>query len=389
VSATGLVHSLPRTSIRVSARPGAWRDYGLALVLIVAAGAAVHGQRVQANLHRHHWEDWRFFRHARTQVTTPLECFTRPGAWPGLYRPLSTNAYYLGGRWLFGNRVEPYHAVNALLFAANALLLFAIARWLLPGPWAFAPPTLFVSRLAQYQVLLHTSEIQALLSSFFALAAILLFLAGSRRGDRRCDAWCAAALAMGLLCKESVVMVPALLTAYALLSERPVPWRRLAVTWLVLLAWLGAFGLARRFVGGGAPTGFRYDFSWAIAERFVAYGLSFANVLVWPIDSAEMTVRIVSLSTRPWVLAVVSTLLVALSAAAVRGRGSGGSGAASRTIAFGLAWFLLGMAPFVGFANRLFMRYTYFGHAGLALALTGAAWLAADALPRRWLPDSD
>jgi len=33
-----------------------------------------------------------------------------------------------------------------------------------------------------------------------------------------------------------------------------------------------------------------------------------------------------------------------------------------------LAWFLAGTSPFVVLAHRLFIRYTYFGHVGLAIA---------------------
>jgi hypothetical protein len=41
--------------------------------------------------------------------------------------------------------------------------------------------------------------------------------------------------------------------------------------------------------------------------------------------------------------------------------------------AFGLAWFFAGTAPFVVLADRLFIRYSYFGHAGLAVAVGGIA----------------
>src|SRR5262245_18149793 len=86
-----------------------WRDYGLALGLILLAATAVHGHRVYRNFHRNHWEDWRFWRHSRTYIHDPLDCFTQPGVWPGLYRPLSTHCYYLLARPVFGNRVEGYH----------------------------------------------------------------------------------------------------------------------------------------------------------------------------------------------------------------------------------------------------------------------------------------
>ena len=42
-----------------------------------------------------------------------------------------------------------------------------------------------------------------------------------------------------------------------------------------------------------------------------------------------------------------------------------------RLVAFGFAWFLIVTAPYAIFADRLFMRYGYLGHAGLALCVGG------------------
>jgi hypothetical protein len=356
---------------------GAWRDYTLALCLILAAGAVAHGHGVYVNFHRHHWEDWRFFRHTRVQIETPLDCFTQPEPWPGLYRPLSTNGYYLLARPVFGTRVEGYHIVNAALFVCNALLLFAIARRLLPRPWAFVPPILFVSRLSHVQVLLYTSEIQALLSSFFALLSILWFVCEPAAGELSGVLLSLGALTLGLLSKESVVVVPAIVSAQAWLCGRRPDVRRLLALWAVAAAWAVLFAVALRRVSGNEPTGYAYDFSWAIGGRYVAYVLSFFNVLARPIDSTDMPSRIVSLAARPWVVVAVTLVAAAGIWVTARSRSRVAEGdVRPGTVAFGLWWFVLGMSPFVIFADRLFMRYAYFGHAGLAIAVAGAGWLA-------------
>jgi hypothetical protein len=351
--------------------------YLVALALVLAFGASVHAHRFVHNFRHHHWEDWRFFRHDHEFIHTLADCFTQPGAWPGLYRPLSTNLYYFWGRWAFGHRVEAYHAVNALVFVANGLLLFVIANRLLPSPWSYVPPAVFVSRLAHFQVLVQTTEIQALLSTLFALASIAWFVSGSPGALR--DALSAFALALGLLSKESVVVVPAVLTVYGLLWGET-RWRRHLVPWAVAALWAGAFVFVWR-AAHPERTGFAYDVSWAIAGRSVAYLLSFFNLLVWPLDSAEMSSRVLAVSSWPWVRVAVVTLVAVAAALAVRYRAHGpGEGSASRAVALGLAWFVLGMAPFVILADRLFLRYTYFAHAGLSLAVTGAAWACFEAL---------
>ena len=43
-------------------------------------------------------------------------------------------------------------------------------------------------------------------------------------------------------------------------------------------------------------------------------------------------------------------------------------------------WFLLAAAPYVVLQDRLFMRYSYFAHAGLAVALAALALLLAQRL---------
>ena len=59
--------------------------------------------------------------------------------------------------------------------------------------------------------------------------------------------------------------------------------------------------------------------------------------------------------------------------------------AAGRALAFGLAWWVSAAAPFLFFHDRLFMRYSYFAHAGLSIAVASAAvvGLAGDPRPGR------
>jgi len=339
--------------------------------LILAVAGAVHGSAVRRNFSRHHWEDWRFFRHDRALIHSPLDCFTRPSAWPGLYRPLSTNCYYLVGRWLFGNRIEPYHVVNGAFFLMNAVLLLGIARSLGAGTWAVVPPALLASRIAHRQVLLYTSEIQALLSVFFSLAALWLFLAArARPGRSRLDAAALAAFGLGLLSKESAAAVPAIVTAYGWLYDRRGAWTRYALWWAVAAAWAVLFATVFRGVSGHQPTGYAYDLSAAVLTRYVSYFLLFLNSLVYPVDNWEVVTRVPLLAHSLAVRAAVGTAALAAGAvlAAARRLGQGKAASCLRRIALGGAWFVAGTAPFVIFQDRLFMRYSYFGHAGLALA---------------------
>jgi hypothetical protein len=337
-----------------------------ALLVVLAVMAAAHGRRIVQNLPRHHWEDWRFFRHSKANIDSLADCFTRPSAWPGLYRPLSTNAYYLAGRKLFGNRVEGYHVFNAAVFAANAWLLFLVCSRLLPGAWAFVPPALFASRLAHTQVVCFTSEFQALSSAFLTLLATHLFLEGRARERRALELAALIPFALALLCKETAVAWPVILLAYARLFDRAGSWPRYLPPLAVAAAWVPIFVAARRMVGGDEPTGFLYEFSLAVIGRAAAHALGFSNLLSYSTQlDTPLAPRIETLAASPAVQAAFVLILLVELLVLVRRPAS----AALRAAAFGFAWFLLAVAPFLIFQDRLFMRYGYFGHAGLAISV--------------------
>jgi hypothetical protein len=193
--------------------------------------------------------------------------------------------------------VEAYHAVNAVVFVANALLLFAIARALLPWPWPLLAPVLLVSRLAHVQVLLYTSEFQVLSATLFSLLALRLDMAARRSGRRGLLVAALIGFALALLCKETAIVLPAIVSAYAWLYERR--WRawREAAWWMVAASWAVVFALFRRAYP--EPTGFQYDLSWAVLPRLSGYFLVFWNDLVYPMDDLELVSRVARLLGHP------------------------------------------------------------------------------------------
>jgi hypothetical protein len=349
------------------------------VALVLAAAAAAHGARVVHNLPHHHWEDLRFFRHSRTQIHSLGDCFLQPSAWPGLYRPLSTNVYYFVGRKLFDNRIEPFHVVSAVAFLANGVLLFRVARELLPGLWALVPPVLFVSRFAHVQVATYGSEFQALSSTFFSLLSIAMFIRARGGGRAALEPLSLLAFALALLCKETTIAVAAIIVLYGVLHDRRGAWPHYLAHPALAALWVAAFALVFRRSAAYAPTGFDYDVSAAILPRYAAYLLVFSDLLTGRTVDMAFPERVEALASSLPALLAFLALLAAEGAAILAARGGD---APIRAAAFGFGWFLAGMAPFVILRDRLFMRYTYFGHAGLAIA-AGALVLALSRRARR------
>ena len=371
-----------------SARPGgAWLSTRAGIAVVVGAFALVQGPRVIHNLPKWHWEDGRHFHHNRQQIHSIADCFLLPSAWEGgaesTYRPLSANLYYLAGRSVFGNNVEVYHAIDAAAYLANGILLFLLCRQLLPGPFALIPPVVFVTRLAHRQDFEYTSNFDTLSYAGLCLLALLLFVRARRQERRFPEAGAAFVFGLALLCKEAAVVWPALVTAYGWLFDRSAAWRKYVPGWVLAALWVVCYREMVHLLYPAGTPGFTLDFAPShVLARYGAYLLGILNALVPTVDPEKAGwaipphLRAFAAST-PLVVAMASLAavdVVLLVAARWRPQLVG---AAARVVAFGLTWFFAGTAPFVVLADRLFIRYTYFGHAGLSVAIGGLASVAA------------
>ena len=347
-------------------------DTALALAVTIAGLALAHGRRLLVNFGQLQWEDAVFFRYTRDHVHSVLDAFRLPGPYPGLYRPLTTNLFYFVGRHLFGESVAGYHVVILTVFILNAILIHRIAFRLLPSRWALVAPVLWASRLANVEVVTHTCEFQGLLSATGVLLAVDWFAA-----DR--PARSAAACAVALLAKETAVVLPLMLLAYHLTIER-----QRARTFAGPVA-VSAIWTAIAILRPHAPTGFGYDVSPAnVLDNVSAYLLTFSNALVGPLRAPQdwvMSGRVRQLAAHPATQIAVAVLIAAY--LATLGRRAPGPRRPGDCGRFGVAWFLLAIAPVALLRDRLFMRYAYLAHAGLALAACAVA-AAAGELVTMW-----
>ncbi len=130
-----------------------------------------------------------------------LAAIASPDPIGNFLRPVSRPLYFGLVTQIGGENAALFHGLNLWLFVVAVVLLYIIARRLAGGRAALVAAAVLGLSYAADVPLWWCSGSQDLLAMVFALATIALSLAGRR-------VWAAAALAMGLLSKETVALTP-------------------------------------------------------------------------------------------------------------------------------------------------------------------------------------
>ena len=213
--------------------------------------------------------------HAATWANV-AEILTTDYWWPfnvhGVYRPLATLSYLFN--WaVLGNAGRPagYHAVNLALHWGNSILVYALGRRVLGlgGITAFLVALLFATHPVATEAVTNVVGRADLLAAASVLGGVLLYAQAARAPTpavRRL--WLAAVAAtafLGLLSKESAVVLVGAIAVYDLVFELPAAeamgWRERASLflrtagprWLALVPPLLAVWLIRWWVFHRTP----------------------------------------------------------------------------------------------------------------------------------------
>src|SRR4029453_8180423 len=140
-----------------------------------------------------------------------------------------TNTVFWVEHHLFGDNATGYHALNILLQAANALLLWRVLRRLqIPG--AFLAGLIFAIHPINAESVAWISELKNMLSMFFFLiSALFFFEVEDQRILNRPVATYSASLAaflLALLSKTQIVFLPVALVLCAWWRNSPVDSKR-------------------------------------------------------------------------------------------------------------------------------------------------------------------
>ena len=360
----------------------------VALALIIACILVVHVSYIPDTFRLQHWEDVQFIKYVNEYVHSFWQCFTAPTLYPGLYRPLTTSCYYyLGLKW-FGERIEPFKVFNLLVFTANVFLLFLICKQLVPWGWALVPALLFATRKAHHDQVVVTVEFQTLFAALFTLLTVYLFIR-SRRENNHWFAYASyATFVLAMFSKEVAVATVGVLLLYGHLYDERKNLKPyfvhigIAVTWVALL--FGVFRRVRDYQG----TGFHYTFlPKEVLRNYIANALSFVNFRLPEMNDVGLRF---GRGILPIGRFLPAQILFGLLTAAwggvlwfrdqVRARADGNL----QLLAFGFGFFLLVMLPYCLISDRPYLRYSYIGHAGIAI-MAGAVLRAASLGIRRLL----
>jgi hypothetical protein len=307
------------------------------------------------HLELHTWRDfWRLLTEPRAQ---------------GTIRPLSERFFFITFREVFGFNPVPYRVFVFLTQAANLWLLWTIGRRLLVrrAP-ALVAPLVWGVNLALVAPLGWTSAYNQVLCAFFYLTSFWLFLRHLETGRRSFYAAQILTFLLGFGALETIVAYPAVLLAYCLL-DNPKQARKALPLFLPSAAYAAAhFWLIPRASDG--PYALHFD------GGMVRSLWDYWTWVLGPVKFAQVA------AFKPeWGLACVAALTAGLILAGWladrRGR---------RLAVFGLAWFVLTLAPVLPLRDHQLDYYLTIPAIGLGLAVAAlvphaprpaaAAWLA-------------
>lgn len=298
------------------------------------------------------------------------------------YYPVTNSFAWLQWRW-WGRNPTGYHAVNVLLHAANAVLVWQVLRRL-QVPGARVAGVVFAAHPVNVATAAWICEQKNTLSLLFAATTVLLYLRFEE--DRRPQWYALALLAflLALLSKSAVVALPAALLLI-------VWWKRGRLEWADALRSVPFFAMAA--ILGLVTLRFQahhramLDLEPPVVS--LSSHLAMAGSVPWFYLSKTLLPVGLTLVYPDWQITdsrpislLLGVVLVALFAVSWWKRDAGG-----RALLLGLGYFVLMLFPVLGFFDQTFYRYAsvadhwqYYSIIG-PIALVGAGIVR---LANRW-----
>ena len=310
-------------------------------------------------------------------------------AWPpriyqeAHYWPLTYTTFWLEHK-IWGLEPAGYHVVNVLLHLLNTLLVWRLLlRLAVPGAWVVA--AVFAVHPLHVESVAWIIERKDVLSGFFYLAAVLVWLRFLEQPQPRRYVLALLLFAAGLLSKSIVVTLPAALLILQWWKNNGITvrdLRRVAPFFLVALI-ITALDLIQ-YGSRHASLDHSLPERMLIASRALWF---YAGKLVWPTDLTIVYPRWEIGIGNPWAWLTLAGA-AALAATLWFARHKIGRGPLA-----GALFFAVTLSPVLGFVNFGYMlysfvadRFQYLAGIGVMAVLVGAAAHGAGRLPSRFKP---
>ena len=308
----------------------------------------------------------------------PGDAYLHNGVGEGHYWPLTYSSFWLEHK-LWGFSPVGYHVVNLLLHFVNTLLLWRLLAHLeAPAPWLVA--ALFAVHPVHVESVVWIIGRKDLLSSLFYFMAIMAWLRFVETGRAGRYVLSLALFVAALLCKSSVVTLPAALLALHWWKQG-----RLEARTLLQLGPFFAIGLMMTIADLSFYQGReQLALGYSMIERvqIAAAALWFyAGKLLWPTGLAVIyphwEVGATDLQAWAYVIGVVTVVALCWGLRQRLGRGA----------LAGIAYFIITLGPVLGFIDYGYMqfsfvadRYQYLAGIGLMALVVGAGVATAKRL---------
>jgi protein O-mannosyl-transferase len=291
------------------------------------------------------------------------------------YYPVTHSAFWLQ-HWLWGDDLEGYHLVNAVLHAVAAFLV-ALILMRLQVPWAWLAALIFALHPVHVESVAWITELKNTLSGVFYLSAALAYLHFDERRTPK-SYWVALVLfVLALLSKSVTATLPAALLLVFWWQRGRLAWRADVLPLLPFLG-LGIMGglltayIERTLIGASGA-----EYAFTLVERCLIAGRAlwfYLGKLVWPADLIFIYPRWQVSVTQAWQY-VYPAAWIAL------GFGCWQVRKRSRAPLAALLYFCGTLFPVLGFFNVFPFRYSFVADHFQYLASIGIIALSCGALP--------
>jgi hypothetical protein len=254
-------------------------------------------------------------------IRNVLDVFSQ-SYWPAdrggaLYRPLTSLFFTV--EWAIGNGSPlPFHAVSIATYCAVSSVVFLLAREFVRWEAALLAGSLFAVHPVHVEAVANVVGQAELFAGLCAIAAVTLFIRGRRRGNvsRRDVTVVTALYAAGLLFKEHVVVLPALLVAAEMILLDSEHRRNIIAACVPMTAVAVLFVVVRSLVlgevagAGVSPVFVNTGYSARVYTMLVVM-MEWVRLFVWPAHLASDYAPLVSVATSFSVAMIPSLLVIA------------------------------------------------------------------------------